>query len=139
MRRFLFAIALVAILCTMFFVGAVPSHAQQQAIHVQQHSAQCAMKLIKYQGGHARTYICFDKQGKAISTGAVPSLIESCLVVVYADGPFHPDTGDSLCFQASGNNNVPIDFNDQASSWIACTGGVFFTNSNEGGGSGSYS
>lgn len=140
MRRFLIAAFLMAVLCMMVSSGTITSYAQQQVNHFQQPSTHCAMKLIKHQAGHSSTYICFDRQGRAISKGVVsPNFVDPCLVVVYTDGPFYPTTGSALCFNQSGNVNIPPDFNDQASSWLACTGGVFFVNSNEGGGSGSYS
>lgn len=139
-RRFFIAAFLMAVLCMMVSSGTTPSYAQQQVTHFQQPLTRCAMKLIKYQAGHTRIYTCFDRQGKVSSTGIVsPNVTNSCLVVVYTDGPFYPNTGGVLCVLQSGNFNIPSQFNDQASSWLSCTGGVFFVNSNEGGGSGSYS
>jgi hypothetical protein len=54
-----------------------------------------------------------------------------CSVDYYQNGPYgsaQQKQGWAVCVRGSGNFAVPLQFNDQASSWDSCAAGVFFVN-----------
>jgi hypothetical protein len=86
----------------------------------------CAVTLAPAVGSD-RGRVCLRKQ-EATNVTASP---QACSFDYYENGPWgSPDWGKGwgICVSGQGYGYVPLELNDQASSWDSCSDGFFYTN-----------
>lgn len=99
----------------------------------------CPIKVLNYQGGQIASYTCMDISGNATASTVNSPQAISCNVIIYQNGPYLPSNGWALCYDnGPGLWTVPLQFNDQVSSWWSCSSGTFYMDANGQGGSASY-
>lgn len=94
--------------------------------------AGCAVTFAPKVGSTAGR-VCLVQETAAMRSAAVTpdSAVPGCAFDYYQNGPYGSTAwgnGWGLCVVGAGNYYVPIQYNDQASSWDSCASGIFYGN-----------